>query len=208
MTTRKCQCQFERSRERAMAKKLLEVTTTKTKNYFFNTIYILVFLVTNLKIKYMKKIIKGVASLVLVVITSSGFSQIKPNMLEDKFHQTMSGSCESAKQQALAIAKDTSKTTTEKLKNADGILKNLEATKKAHESIKSVTPAKKKPATEAINSNIEKQQAEATKYATSLKEELQKPSPDNTKVSDLTKKVTASIDEMEKAHQTLKTAIK
>ena len=156
----------------------------------------------------MKKIIKGFSSLVLVAIASSGYSQIKPNMLEDKFHQTMSASCESAKQQALAIAKDTSKTTTEKIKNADAIIKNLEASKKAHESIKNATPVKKKVATQEINSNIEKQQAEATKYATSLKEELQKPSPDNTKVNDLTKKVTASIDEIEKSHQTLKTAIK
>lgn len=172
------------------------------------TNYILVFLVTNLKIKCMKKITKWIASAALMAITSFGFAQIKPNMLEDKFHQTMSSSCESAKQQALAIAKDTSKTTTEKLKNADAILKNLEASKKAHESIKNATPVKKKVATQEVNSNIEKQQAEATKYATSLKEELQKPTPDNTKINDLTKKVTASIDEIEKSHQTLKTAVK
>jgi hypothetical protein len=181
---------------------------SKTKNYFFNTIYILVFLVTNLKIKCMKKITKWFTSAALVAIASSGFAQIKPNMLEDKFHQTMSSSCQAAKQQALAIAKDTSKTTTEKLKNADGIIKNLEATKKAHESIKSVIPAKKKPATQDSNNNIEKQQAEAAKYAASLKEELQKPSPDNTKVNGLTTKISASLDEMEKARQTLKTAVK
>jgi len=156
----------------------------------------------------MKKVTKWIASMALMAITSFGFAQIKPGMLEDKFHQTMSSSCEAAKQQALAIAKDTSKTTAEKLQKADGILKSLEATKKAHESIKNTTPVTKKAATQEINTNIEKHQAEATQYATSLKEELQKPKADNTKVNDLTKKLTSSLDEMEKAHQTLKTAVK
>lgn len=156
----------------------------------------------------MKKITKWIASAALMAITSFGFAQIKPGMLEDKFHQTMSSSCESAKQQALDIAKDTSKTTTEKLQKADAVLKNLEATKKAHESIKNTTPVTKKAATQDINTNIEKHHAEATQLATSLKEELQKQKPDNAKVNDLTKKLTTSIEEMEKSHQSLKTLVK
>jgi hypothetical protein len=156
----------------------------------------------------MKKITKMVASIIFMAISTSSFAQFNTSALGNKFHEELSSSCDMAKTQALAIVKDTSKSTADKLKNAEAVLKNLEASKKSHESIKSTIPASKAASVQAINATVEKHHAEATKLATALKAELQKQKPDAATINDYTKKLTASIDEMEKAHQGLKAAIK
>ncbi len=157
----------------------------------------------------MKKVAYSFALILLATITNSGYSQINAGALESKLHESMSSSITSAKQQALTIAKDTTKSTSDKLKNTEAILKQLEATKQAHESLKKSTLASAKTsAAQLVNGNIEKNHLEATKYASELKEELKKASPDNIKIKDLSGKLTTSLNELEKSHQQLQGIIK
>ena len=154
----------------------------------------------------MKKSITLIGFIALIAIANSGFSQIKSGSFENELqHSTMSNSFASAKQQASAIASDTSKSSSDKLKNTEDILKKLDAAKQSHESIKNTIPANKKVAAQKLNTVIETHHAAATKYATSLEQELKKPTPDNVKVKDYVQKLTTSVNEMEKAHQSLKT---
>jgi len=158
----------------------------------------------------MKNVAYSFALILLATFTNSGYSQINSSELEKKLHESMSGSIASAKQQALAIAKDTSKSTDGKLKNTEAVLKQLEATKQSHESLKKSTAASSTTtATQiAANGNIEKNHAEATKYASELRDELTKTNPDNLKVQDLSSKLTTSLSELEKSHQQLQGIIK
>ena len=150
----------------------------------------------------MKKVKCFFTSLVLVVTTGSAYSQFNTDALQNKYNETMPSSVESAKQQALAVVKDTSTSNSDKLKNAQDALKKLEIAKQSHELLKKSTA--KKPANKDLQEKEEKQHTEATKYGAELKEELSKQTPDNIKVNDLTNKLTASVGEMEKYQKLLK----
>jgi cation transport regulator ChaC len=156
----------------------------------------------------MKKITLLFASLALIAFTNASFAQLKLSALNSEIHQTLSTQLATAKTQALAVAKDTSKSNTEKLKNVETVLKNLEAVKSSHQSIKSATPDAKKSASQKINAALEGHHAEATKYATYLKQELQKTSPDNAKIQSYSKSLSDELDKIEKEHQSLQTSLK
>jgi hypothetical protein len=155
----------------------------------------------------MKNVAYSFALILLATFTNSGYSQINSSELEKKLHESMSGSIASAKQQALAIAKDTSKSTIGKLKNTEAVLKQLEAAKQSHLSLKSAATSST-TAAQIANGNIEKNHAEATKYASELRDELTKTTPNNLKVQDLSSKLTTSLGELEKSHQQLQGIIK
>ena len=150
---------------------------------------------------------KTIVLFALIIITGTAFSQSLSSLKTD-FHQELSTQLKSAETQAMAMAKDTSKKNEDKLKNVESILKNLEVAKTSHQSIKKSTPVKQKATTQKSHESIEKHHLLATKYATSLKEELSKQKPDSATVQTYTKKLTHELSSLNLEHQSLKTILK
>jgi hypothetical protein len=150
----------------------------------------------------MKKFKMLAATIIMVALATAGFAQTTAD-----YHKALSSHHEKAKIYVDAIVTGTSRTKLEHLKNMEEATKCLDEAKQSHATLKNSIPAKHKEAAKEYHVAIEKNHETATKHIAAINLALKKKTPNETKVKEQAKKLSASIEKAEAEHQALKTKI-